>query len=161
MGIWLDSLGTLSAVPFVFSTSSRLPLLQIRALFRCPSAYWQRTSHSGFDNIAMANERSVHHDEQDFAPDAERKDLDEASQNSQPKGSDLELGTRATYINTGAAAGLSQEHRDYLLQRHGTLELDPMPTMDPADPYNWPQWKKTANLLCVAFHVRSRSNGLV
>lgn len=45
---------------------------------------------------------------------------------------DVELGPRATYINTGAAAGLSQEHRDYLLQRHGTLELDPIPSADPA-----------------------------
>jgi hypothetical protein len=29
----------------------------------------------------------------------------------------------------------------YLLQRHGTLDLDPMPTADPADPLNWPSWK--------------------
>jgi hypothetical protein len=67
----------------------------------------------------------------------------------------LELGQRSTYINTGAAAGLSQDHRDYLIQRHGTLDLDPIPSADPADPYNWPQWKKTANLACVAFHVSS------
>ncbi|KAK8062413.1 MFS transporter [Apiospora hydei] len=40
---------------------------------------------------------------------------------------DLELGPRATYINTGAAAGISQEHRDYLLKRHGTLDLEPLP----------------------------------
>jgi len=50
---------------------------------------------------------------------------------------DLELGPRATYITTGAAAGISQEHRDYLIQRHGTVDLDPIPTADPADPYNW------------------------
>lgn len=66
---------------------------------------------------------------------------------------DLELGPRATYIDTGAAAGISQEHRNYLLQRHGTLDLEPLPSADPADPYNWPQWKKLANLSCVAFHV--------
>lgn len=53
----------------------------------------------------------------------------------------VELGPRATYINTGAAAGLPQEHRDYLLARHGTLELDPIPDMGDQDPYNWPQWK--------------------
>ncbi|KAK6393397.1 hypothetical protein LTR65_002688 [Meristemomyces frigidus] len=68
-------------------------------------------------------------------------------------GADLELGPRATYITTGAAAGISQEHRDYLLQRHGTLDLDPIPSMDPADPYNWPTWRKNANLVCVAFHA--------
>lgn len=47
----------------------------------------------------------------------------------------------STYLEGGAAAALSQEHRDYLLQRHGTLDLDPMPSDDPADPYNWPTWK--------------------
>jgi len=56
--------------------------------------------------------------------------------------SDLELGPRATYINTGEAAGISQEHRDYLIQRHGTVDLHPLPSSDPADPYNWPSWKK-------------------
>lgn len=48
---------------------------------------------------------------------------------------------------------LTEEHRDYLIQRHGTVDLDPLPSADPADPYNWPQWKKVANLSCVAFHV--------
>ena len=35
------------------------------------------------------------------------------------------------------ADSLSQEHRDYLLKRHGTLDLDPIPDMKDADPYNW------------------------
>jgi len=48
---------------------------------------------------------------------------------------------------------LTEEHRDYLIQRHGTVDLDPLPSADPADPYNWPQWKKVLNLSCVAFHV--------
>ncbi|KAM0714061.1 hypothetical protein Q7P37_011025 [Cladosporium fusiforme] len=65
----------------------------------------------------------------------------------------LEIGPKATYISTGAAAALSQEHRDYLIQRHGTLELDPIPSMDPADPYNWPRWKSISNLILVAFHA--------
>lgn len=38
-------------------------------------------------------------------------------------------------------ARLSKPHRDYLMERHGTLNLDPIPAMDPADPYNWPEWK--------------------
>ncbi|KAJ5724818.1 hypothetical protein N7493_006546 [Penicillium malachiteum] len=50
-------------------------------------------------------------------------------------------------------AQLSKPHRDYLLERHGTLNLDPIPAMDPADPYNWPEWKKTMNLILVAFHA--------
>ena len=54
---------------------------------------------------------------------------------------DDELGQKATYIPTGAAADLTQEHRDYLIKRHGTIELDPIPSDDPADPYNWSKWK--------------------
>ena len=46
---------------------------------------------------------------------------------------EAELGPRATYFSTGAGAGLSQEHRDYLIARHGTLDLDPIPSDDPAE----------------------------
>ncbi|KAJ9500151.1 hypothetical protein LTR99_008399 [Exophiala xenobiotica] len=48
---------------------------------------------------------------------------------------------------------LPPEHRDYLLARHGTLDLDPVPDMSDADPYNWPHWKKVVNLVLVAFHA--------
>ncbi|BCS18944.1 putative MFS transporter [Aspergillus puulaauensis] len=63
-----------------------------------------------------------------------------------------EAGKPSTYADI-VASGLSAAHRDFLLERHGTLELDPMPSMDPADPYNWPSWKKIANLILVAFHA--------
>lgn len=36
---------------------------------------------------------------------------------------------------------LSESHKAYLIERHGKLDLDPIPSMDPADPYNWPSWK--------------------
>lgn len=36
---------------------------------------------------------------------------------------------------------LSNEHREYLIHRHGTADLDPIPDMSDADPYNWPTWK--------------------
>ncbi|KAJ5887124.1 hypothetical protein N7504_011171 [Penicillium tannophilum] len=48
---------------------------------------------------------------------------------------------------------LSESHKSYLIERHGTLDLDPIPSMDPADPYNWPGWKKVTNLGLVAFHA--------
>lgn len=32
---------------------------------------------------------------------------------------------------------LSTEHKAYLLKRHGTIDLAPLPSMDPNDPYNW------------------------
>lgn len=43
----------------------------------------------------------------------------------------------ATYYNSHDTHELSEEHKAYLLQRHGTLELDPMPGYGDADPYNW------------------------
>ncbi|KAK7181600.1 hypothetical protein DPSP01_011397 [Paraphaeosphaeria sporulosa] len=61
--------------------------------------------------------------------------------------------THGTYLAGDEIAMLSEEHRQYLLERHGTLELDPVPSMTDADPYNWPRWKKIINLLLVAFHA--------
>ncbi|KAJ4172989.1 hypothetical protein NW754_003195 [Fusarium falciforme] len=48
---------------------------------------------------------------------------------------------------------LSEEHKQYLLKRHGTINLDPVPYMSDADPLNWPKWKKIVNLSLVAFHA--------
>ncbi|KAF8850419.1 MFS general substrate transporter [Acephala macrosclerotiorum] len=59
--------------------------------------------------------------------------------------------THGTYFNS--TEGLSNEHRQYLLDRHGTLDLDPIPDIGDADPYNWPQWKKVTNLTLVAIHA--------
>lgn len=49
--------------------------------------------------------------------------------------------THATYIDKENVQNLSEEHKQYLLQRHGTLDLDPIPGFGDADPYNWPSWK--------------------
>lgn len=49
-------------------------------------------------------------------------------------------------VEAGNPAGLSAEHREYLMARHGTVDLNPLPTMDPADPLNWPAWKVTKEL---------------
>lgn len=43
--------------------------------------------------------------------------------------------------NVSSLEHLSEEHRQYLLNRHGTLELDPLPHMDDADPLNWSKSK--------------------
>ncbi|KAJ5162528.1 hypothetical protein N7492_007920, partial [Penicillium capsulatum] len=50
-------------------------------------------------------------------------------------------------------AHLSEQHRQYLLARHGTLDLDPIPDMNDTNPYNWPQWRKHLKLTLVAFHA--------
>ncbi|PQE24621.1 mfs multidrug transporter protein [Rutstroemia sp. NJR-2017a WRK4] len=60
--------------------------------------------------------------------------------------------THATYYQD-SAAGISEEHRQYLLERHGILELDPLPSNSPADPYNWANSKKVINLVLVAIHA--------
>ncbi|KAF7903311.1 uncharacterized protein EAF01_006360 [Botrytis porri] len=58
--------------------------------------------------------------------------------------------THATYIE---ANELSEEHRQYLLARHGTLDLDPLPGPSEADPYNWTNSNKVTNLVLVALHA--------
>lgn len=52
-----------------------------------------------------------------------------------------------THIGPNEIYGLSEEHRQYLLQRHGTLELDPVPDASDADPYNWTTSKVRTNTL--------------
>ncbi|OJJ67810.1 hypothetical protein ASPBRDRAFT_78057 [Aspergillus brasiliensis CBS 101740] len=50
-------------------------------------------------------------------------------------------------------ATLSPEHQEYLIKRHGRLDLDPIPAFGDADPYNWPIWEKVTNLILVGFHA--------
>ncbi|KAK4865071.1 hypothetical protein LT330_001694 [Penicillium expansum] len=67
-------------------------------------------------------------------------------------GSDYAAEETATSLSSSATL-LSESHKLYLIERHGTLDLDPIPSTDPADPYNWPLWKKSTNLGLVAFHA--------
>lgn len=53
----------------------------------------------------------------------------------------VEAGKREAFYVEDCVAYLSEEHRQYLLARHGTLALDPVPDMNDADPYNWPTWR--------------------
>ena len=47
---------------------------------------------------------------------------------------------------------MGDPHHDYLIRRHGTADLVPLPSIDPADPLNWPEWRKNVYLGLVAFH---------
>lgn len=49
--------------------------------------------------------------------------------------------TQHTYIAHDEIASLSQSHKDYLIAKHGSLDLDPVPSFGDADPYNWANWK--------------------
>lgn len=42
----------------------------------------------------------------------------------------------------GDPTELSTEHHAYLMKRHGSVVLDPIPSKDPLDPLNWSSWKK-------------------
>lgn len=42
---------------------------------------------------------------------------------------------------------LPPEHKQYLLQRHGTANLDPVPQPDDNDPYNWPYVKASPSAI--------------
>ncbi|OAQ64368.2 MFS transporter [Pochonia chlamydosporia 170] len=50
-------------------------------------------------------------------------------------------------------SALGAEHHEYLVQKHGTTELNPVPHMDDADPLNWPKYKKITNLALVSFNA--------
>ncbi|KAK6460363.1 major facilitator superfamily domain-containing protein [Scheffersomyces coipomensis] len=54
-----------------------------------------------------------------------------------------------------AFSELDQEHHDFLMQRHGSVQLDPLPSSDPLDPLNWPDWKKNFEILLIAFQTFS------
>lgn len=63
---------------------------------------------------------------------------------------DIEKGTLEESTVISLQAELPADHQDYLLKRHGTLELDPVPTNDPNDPLNWSELKKNSHMILVS-----------
>lgn len=57
------------------------------------------------------------------------------------------------HLESAEKPSLGLEHEAYLLQRHGTIDLVPLPSANPEDPLNWPDWKKNTQILMVAFHA--------
>lgn len=58
----------------------------------------------------------------------------------------VESGKHEPFYGEDRMAHLSEEHRQYLLARHGTLDLDPIPDMNDADPYNWSTWRVSPSI---------------
>ena len=58
-----------------------------------------------------------------------------------PKSDRLDQEVSADHRENQIAAELSSSHRQYLLERYGTILLDPIPSEDLSDPLNWPLWK--------------------
>ncbi|KAE8317395.1 major facilitator superfamily domain-containing protein [Aspergillus transmontanensis] len=81
-----------------------------------------------------------------------RHDLEKDDASSPVPGDKYDLES-SVQLETKDENPLTEDHRQYLLQRHGTVDLDPLPDMTDADPYNWPTWKKSLNLVMVAFHA--------
>ena len=63
-----------------------------------------------------------------------------AAEMSQDKLANLSSIEEAHVENTAKHEPQTYEER-YIFERHGTLDLIPMPSADPADPLNWPAWK--------------------
>jgi hypothetical protein len=68
---------------------------------------------------------------------------------SEPK----EGGASAEIEDPSQISTISDDRKRYIMKRHGTLELDPLPSSSPRDPLNWPAWKKDVHVLMVAFHA--------
>lgn len=47
---------------------------------------------------------------------------------------------------------LTPSAREYLTKRHGTLDLDPLPSACDEDPYNWSRGKKLTLVFLISFH---------
>lgn len=69
--------------------------------------------------------------------------VDDIDERSHTLKEDIDMVERADTSNYAdpMPVRLSKGHRDYLIERHGTLDLDPLPGVSPADPLNWPAWK--------------------
>lgn len=68
-------------------------------------------------------------------------------------GSPVEDKTETHLEYSSHQSSITNDTKSYLLGRHGTFELDPLPSNSPKDPLNWPGWKKNTQLLMVAFHA--------
>lgn len=62
--------------------------------------------------------------------------------------------THATYYEPLDINELTEAHRKYLLERHGTLSLDPLPDYGDADPYNWSSTKVRILVMCTLLRAK-------
>ncbi|KFZ17943.1 hypothetical protein V501_01468 [Pseudogymnoascus sp. VKM F-4519 (FW-2642)] len=78
--------------------------------------------------------------------------MEETRQTPCPEGKEM-IHTHNEHATQTCGSYISEELKAYIVQRHGTLELDPLPSYLPQDPLNWPLWMKNMNMLMVAFHT--------
>lgn len=56
-------------------------------------------------------------------------------------------------LEEGTLQQISEEHKEYLISKHGTWELEPLPSMNDDDPLNWSQISKNVQLGMISFHA--------
>ncbi|KAI5962521.1 uncharacterized protein KGF55_003597 [Candida pseudojiufengensis] len=61
--------------------------------------------------------------------------------------------TSTNYIDDEEEPEISEEHKQYLIKKHGTYNLIPLPTMDDNNPLNWSNYQKILQLSMVSFHA--------
>ncbi len=49
--------------------------------------------------------------------------------------------TTGEHLEESVTEQADLELRSYLIARHGTADLNPLPSQDPSDPLNWSSWK--------------------
>jgi MFS family permease len=64
----------------------------------------------------------------------------------------VELNIDRETDDAGPASDLTPFAKEYLTKRHGTCDMDPMPSACDEDPYNWPRSKKLSVVLLISFH---------
>lgn len=47
---------------------------------------------------------------------------------------------------------ITEEHKEFLMKRHGTVRLDPLPSLSTLEPLNWSNKRKNFEMLLIAFH---------
>jgi hypothetical protein len=92
--------------------------------------------------------------------DSQHQHIESANSNQ------MESGKQCDFYVEDRITHLSEGHRQYILAKHGTLDLEPIPDMTDTDPYNWPQWRvrdhnpyhqssiHTSTLFLIRYHGR-------
>ncbi|KAF9776968.1 hypothetical protein IL306_004772, partial [Fusarium sp. DS 682] len=57
------------------------------------------------------------------------------------RGSRSSVNGKSDDPESGFTSALPDDHAQYLLRRHGTIDLDPLPDPTDVDPLNWPRQK--------------------
>ncbi|CAG8092180.1 unnamed protein product [Penicillium nalgiovense] len=81
-----------------------------------------------------------------------RLPLNTPSDDEKTNGVHLEVGPIISHEEE-TFQSISEEHKNYLISKHGTWKLQPLPSMNDDDPLNWSQIHKNLQLGMISFHA--------